>query len=491
MRGVGDGCGADRRGGPVIDTIEVRHGAYYDSVRLMQVSRALHHMPGVEEALVAMGTDLNRDLLSDMGFDIGSACDAGPNDLMVALRGSSAAAIKTALDSLPSILKSGTGQDDGSPLPPGRHLVSSAGTEANIALISVPGEYAFVEAMDALASGLHVMIFSDNVPIEQEAMLKRTAESLDLLVMGPDCGTAIVKGVGLGFSNAVEPGPVGIVGAAGTGIQQICCLLDEAGVGVTHALGTGGNDLSAEVEASSTLRALAALDADPGIDVLVIVSKPPTPGVAAKVRGAAAACETPTVVAMLGDADVTLEGATREALAHLGVDPPPFRFWESPDEHRPGFLRGLFSGGSLRSEAAQIASVLGPIGHGEHAGTHSMVDYGSDEYTRGRAHPMIDQRLRVHRLEEAALDPEVGVILLDVVLGYGAHPDPAAELAPMIDIARAEGPAVVVSLCGTRADPQDRDRQVKLLYEAGASVWLSNAAAARHAVSLTREGRHE
>lgn len=475
----------------MIDRVDVRRGTYYDSVRLMQVSRALQHVPGVDDALVAMATDLNLGLLADMGFDIGLAVDAGPNDLIVALRASSEDAIGAARDSFASILEAKPGGENRAFTAETGHLVSTVEADANVALISVPGEHAFVEAMDALSSGLHVMIFSDNVPVSDEAILKRVAEGQGLLVMGPDCGTAMVNGVGLGFANAVEPGPVGIVGAAGTGIQQLCCLLDEAGVGVKHALGTGSHDLSAEVGASSTLRGLAALDADPSTDVVVVVSKPPTPEVAEKVQDAAAACKTPTVVAMLGEPGVTLEGAAREALAHLGADPPEFRSWEAPNDHRPGFLRGLFSGGSLRSEAAQIASVLGPIGHGEHAGTHSMVDYGDDEYTRGRAHPMIDQRLRLHRLEEAALDPEVGVILLDVVLGYGAHPDPAADLAPMIDIAKAEGPAVVVSLCGSRADPQDRERQIKLLYEAGASVWLSNAAAARHAVSLVRRWHDE
>jgi FdrA protein len=370
-------------------------------------------------------------------------------------------------------------------------MVRSVAVDADLALISVPGEFAFVEAMDALRRGLHVMIFSDNVPLEQEVALKKRGEVDGLMVMGPDCGTAIVNGVGLGFANSVLPGPVGIVGAAGTGIQQICCLLDAADVGVRHALGTGSRDLWAEVGASSTLRGLAALDADPSVEVVIVVSKPPTPEVAARVRAAAEACSTPTVMAFLGEPGVTLEGAVIETLGVLGKAGPELPSWRAPEGHRPGYLRGLFSGGSLRSEAAQIASVLGPIGHREHVGTHTMVDYGDDEYTRGRAHPMIDQRLRLQHLEEAALDPEVGVILLDVVLGHGAHPDPASELAPVIDIARAEGPSVIVSLCGSRSDPQGRDRQVRVLHEAGASIWLSNAAAARHAVSLIDGVRHE
>jgi FdrA protein len=321
-------------------------------------------------------------------------------------------------------------------------------------------------------------------------LLKQAAAQLGLLVMGPDCGTAIVNGVGLGFANVVKRGPIGIVGAAGTGIQQLCCLLDEAEVGVSAALGTGSRDLSPAVGGSSTLRGLAALDADPRTEALIVVSKPPDPAVAARVRAAAQECTTPTVLAYLGEDFVTLEGSVRQALGLVGEAPPIYPSWPAPsDEHRAGLLRGLFSGGSLGSEAARLAeAVLGEIGRDERAAGHAIIDYGDDEYTRGRAHPMIDQRLRLQRLAVAARNRQIGVILLDVVLGHGAHPDPASELAPMIAQATAEGAAVVASLCGTRRDPQDRDRQALILNDAGASVWLSNAAAARHAVRLV-EGR--
>jgi succinyl-CoA synthetase alpha subunit len=475
----------------MIDSVEVRRGTYHDSVRLMQASRTLRHDPEVDEAMVAMATQLNLELLGDMGFDLSSIGDAGPNDLVVAVRATSEEAAARCHRSVNTALTGEAPHQPGMLAEPPAHVIGAAAEGANLALISVPGEHAFVEAMDALDHGLHPMVFSNNVPLSLEVVLKTAAERLGLLVMGPDCGTAIVNGVGLGFANVVEPGPVGIVGAAGTGIQQLCCLLDWAGVGVRHALGTGGGDLSSEVGGSSTLRALAALDDDPGTTVVVVVSKSPTPEAAAAVKDAAARCSTPTVLALLDGDGVTLEGAARETLDILGVEVPSYPSWPSPSEgHRPGYLRGHFSGGSLRNEAAAIASVLGPIGHGEDDGGHTFVDFGAAEYTRGRAHPMIDFTLRLQHLRQAALDPDVGVILLDVVLGHGAHPDPATELAPTIDIARAEGTAVVVSLCGTRGDPQDRERQARTLNEAGASVWLSNAGAARHAVSLIDGGPH-
>ncbi len=473
-----------------MDSVEVRRGTYHDSVRLMQASRSLQQAQGVEEALVAMATDLNRELLAGMGFDVSALGEAGPNDLIVAVRAVDDQAVAHARETLESALVAKAGHDFGMLAAPIAHIVGSAAGGATLALISVPGEHAFVEAMDALDHGLDVMVFSDNVPIEQEVALKRAADRLGLLVMGPDCGTAIVNGVGLGFANVVQPGPVGVVGAAGTGIQQICSLLDDAGVGVRNALGTGGHDLSIEVGGASTLRGLAALDADPSTEVLVVVSKPPAPEVAAKVRAAAGACATPTVLAFLGEEGVTLEGAVSRALEILGRKPPAYASWPAADDgHRPGVLRGLFSGGSLSSEAARLAGVsLGEVAQEEGTNGHSVVDYGEDVYTRGRAHPMIDQRLRLQRLEVAGRDPAVGVILLDVVLGYGSHPDPASELAPAIAAATAAKAAVVVSLCGSTGDPQDRDRQARLLNEAGASVWLSNAAAARHAVSLVQGG---
>jgi FdrA protein len=474
----------------MMDSVEVRRGTYHDSVRLMQASRALQQAQGVEEALVAMATDLNRELLAGMGFDVAAIGEAGPNDLIVAVRAADEQSVAHAHETLEAALVVRVSSDSGMLAAPPSHVVGSAAPGATLALISVPGEHAFVEAMDALQHGLDVMVFSDNVPISQEVLLKQAAGRSGLLVMGPDCGTAIVAGVGLGFANVVQPGPVGVVGAAGTGIQQICSLLDDAGVGVRNALGTGSHDLSIAVGGASTLQGLAALDADPSTEVLVVVSKPPAPEVAAMVREAAKTCTTPTVVAYLGEAGTTLEGAVSQALGLLDRAPPVYASWPAAtDDHRPGMLRGLFSGGSLSSEAVRLAAAtLGEVGQDEKAAGHTVVDYGEDEYTRGRAHPMIDQRLRLQRLEAAGRDRKVGVILVDVVLGHGAHPDPASELAPAIARAAAEGAAVVVSLCGTKGDPQDRDRQARLLNEAGASVWLSNAAAANHAISLVEGG---
>ena len=480
------------RGRAVNTAVEVMAGRYYDSVRLLNVTRDVAAVPGVEDAMVAMGTDLNLRLLDEMGFDR-SGVSAGPDDLIVAVRAIDRPTVDAALVAAEAGLSGPvTAPASGLFVAPPPRSVGSAGRAvgANLALISVPGPHAFVEAMDALRRGMHVMVFSDNVPVEHEVLLKRYGVDHDLLVMGPDCGTAIVGGVGLGFANAVQPGPVAITGASGTGIQQLCCLLDAAGVGVRHALGTGSRDLSAAVGGLSTLQALAALDADPAVEVIIVVSKPPDSAVAAAVEQAVAACGTPVVMALLGEPAVTLEGAAGEALSILGRPPVDLPVWRPdllPDPKR-GDLRGLFSGGTLRDEARAIAAAtLGAVATEPTAAGHPMVDYGSDEFTRGRAHPMIDPGMRLDALEAATADPSTSTVLLDVVLGYGAHPDPAADLVPIVRSAVGDGVSVVVSMCGSRQDPQGRDRQAGALRDAGAEVYLSNAAAAARAVALVGE----
>jgi FdrA protein len=455
----------------------------------MQVSRDALAVEGVADAQVAMATDLNLRLIADAGFDPPAA---GPDDLVVAVRASDERSLDAAFTRIEAALtRPAAGAAGGFLAPPvPRTMRTAARAGANLALISVPGRHAFVEAMEALRAGLHVMVFSDNVPVAQEIALKEEAERRGLLVMGPDCGTAIVGGAGLGFANAVDPGPVGIVGASGTGIQQLCCLLDDAGVGVRHALGTGANDPSAGVGGRSTLRALELLDADPAVEVIALVSKPPAPAVAERLHAATEKMSKPAVTALLGEPGVTLEAAAAEVVRLLGKEPVPHASWPAAGRVRPtGRLLGLFSGGTLREEAGSVVlPVLGPAAMSLDAPGHTLVDLGADEFTRGRAHPMIDPRLRLQHLEEAAADPTVGVVLLDVVLGYGAHPDPAADLAPSIEHVVEQGAAVVVSLCGARRDPQGRDRQAEALKRAGASVYASNAAAARRAAALAQEG---
>ncbi|PKW27327.1 FdrA family protein [Phycicoccus duodecadis] len=494
--------------------VELRRGAYHDSVSLLQVSRAVAGAPGVEAAQVAMATELNVDVLRGMGFTVPE--EAGPNDLVVALRATDddglatgLAAVEDALAAL-SATAGSTGADD--EVPPGTLGSAVRRSGARLALVSVPGAHAVTETYDAIAAGASVMLFSDNVSVADEVALKDAAAAADVLVMGPDCGTALVGGVALGFADVVRAGPVGIVAASGTGAQQAMCLLDAAGVGLSHCLGVGGRDLSAAVGGRSTRQALRALAADAATDWVLVVSKPPDPEVLAAMEREVETLGLRAHWAILGPGRPDLTAAVEQALTAEGVTVPdwpaviaatdaPGRPADAPVT--PGSLRGLFCGGTLAEEAALVAgAVLGPVssnlGHDpEHAlgrdlraPGHVVVDFGADELTRGRAHPMIDPTLRMERIAAEAADPTCGVLLLDLVLGHGAHPDPGPELAEAVraarDTARGAGRElpVVVSLCGTDADPQDRRRTEAALAAAGASVFLSNAAAARHAAGI-------
>ncbi|WP_149257343.1 FdrA family protein [Actinomadura sp. K4S16] len=476
------------------DWVEVRRGGYHDSVTLMRVSRLLSERSGVAAAMVAMGTELNREMFGRMGFAVPDG--AGPDDLVVAVRvdedGPGEGGLEGVREALDALLREASrppagGGILGAPAPARTTGSAAARGDATVALLSVPGPHVFPEAMDALDAGLNVMIFSDNVPVGQEITLKEAAARRGLIVMGPDCGTAVIGGAGLGFANAVRPGPVGVVAASGTGAQQLMCLLDAAGTGVSHVLGVGGRDLSPEVSGRSALAALAALDADPGTELIVLVSKPPTPQVLDLIREAARRLDTPVVFALPLPGEDDLTRAAEKALRALGRPVPTWPRWVSPRRAAPApglALRGLFAGGTLRDEAEMIARDA--LGRDLEARGHRFTDFGDDAYTRGRAHPMIDPTLRLEALRAEAADDGCGVLLLDVVLGHGAEPDPAAALVPAVTAAVRDRPdlAVVVSLCGTPADPQDRDRQAAALCEAGAEVFASNAQATRHALAL-------
>jgi FdrA protein len=458
------------------DHVELRSGAYADSVTLLQVSRQVQQLPGVATAQVAMATPLNLEVLERMGFAIPD--DATVNHLVVAIRltdDGDADVVRAEVDR--ALTESRRQVAGPSELAPPRTTTAALRREPGaLVLVSVPGPSAAVEAMDALESGSDVMVFSDNVPVEQEVALKRYAADHDLLVMGPDCGTAVIGGLGLGFANVVAPGPVGIVAASGTGCQQVLALLDHAGVGVTTAYGVGGRDLSAEVGGLATRTALARLDADPGVELAVLISKPPADDVARELTAYTESLGTPVRLALLGAGRPDLTQATEELLRALGRDVPTWPVSGRTRSATGTRLHGLFVGGTMKQEAEVLVTAAGLF-----PDRAELVDFGDDEYTTGRAHPMIDPSLRLERLAEVAADDATGVVLMDVVLGHGAEEDPAASLAPAIEGIR---PPVVITVVGTAHDPQGLDRQVADLAAAGAEVHLSNAGATRRALEI-------
>ncbi|HEY0583131.1 MAG TPA: hypothetical protein VGE94_13175, partial [Chloroflexota bacterium] len=414
----------------------VRRNAYVDSVSLLQVSADVLALAGVVEAALVMATELNRQVLSDSGLLVDDAVTAGPNDLVIAVRAADDSAAQAALREAEGLLarrRAVTGSSgDGAQRQTPRSVRSAhhADPRANLAAISVPGQYAAAEARQALAEGLNVFLFSDNVSLADEVELKRAARAQNLLVMGPDCGTSILNGVGLGFANVVRRGRIGLVGASGSGLQEVTSLLHQAGEGISQAIGTGGRDLSTEVGGITTLQALDLLRDDPRTEVIVLISKPPAAEVAERVLRAAAATGKPVVACLLGSTMQPPGGvqlarnlyqAARLAAgpdaAWSGVSAHDLPRLRLRDEQRQ--VRGLYCGGTLCEEAE--------LALGE-AIDHQLIDFGDDQYTRGRAHPMIDPSLRNYAIVDAGADPRVAVLLLDVMLGLGSHADPAGAM---------------------------------------------------------------
>ncbi len=505
--------------GPVTAFARVFRNSYRDSVELMQIAAEIESLAGVERAGLVMATPANREVLAAAGLLSEATIGAGPNDLVVAVAAADEAVADTAFERAEDRLSGPGGGSAGDATQTDQRTIAEAVAErdaCNLVLVSTPGTYATAEALKALKRGLNVFLFSDNVPIEDEIELKELAKAKGLLVMGPDCGTAILDGVPLGFANAVHRGSIGLVGASGTGLQQVSCLIDRDGAGVSQAIGVGGRDLDERVGGTMMLAALDRLAADPATNVIVLISKPPAASVTARVLAAIRAVGKPVVVNFLGgDPEailaaggipaVTFEEAAARASAIALGRPEPADEAASTDPRAgeqeeaaaretasrlaPGQwrIRGLYSGGSLAGEAKLIlTSVLGAAA----AKDHEILDLGDDEYTVGRPHPMIDPRLRNEHLLAAAMDPTTAVILLDVVLGYGANDDPGGALAEAIadarKAARKEGRqlAVVASVCGTDSDPQGLAVQESRLAAAGVLLARSNARAAAIAAQI-------
>jgi len=503
-----------------VTEVEIRSGTYHDSVVLMQLQRSLSSLPDVLDAGVVMGTEANKDILAQSDMLTETARRALSDDLVIVVRAADSAAARSGLSQVDSLLARRRSTIEQEYRPKSLETAAEMLPEARWALISVPGRYAAPLAREVLGLGKNVFLYSDNVPLEEEVALKSMAELNGLLVMGPDCGTAIIGGVGLGFANQVRRGPIGIVAASGTGLQQVSARIHQLGSGITHALGTGGRDLTEAVGAVTARQGLDLLSRDPETKVIVLVSKPPSPKVASELLQSARSAGKPVVIDFIGFASAlrTIDNlhftSTLDEAADLAVQlasdhtSAGRQGMNDPDRFAPGqrYLRGLFSGGTLAYEALLILQGYLPYVYSnvpidkEHrlanssvSQEHTIVDLGEDEFTVGRLHPMMDNDLRLRRLRQEARDPEVAVILLDVVLGHGSHPDPAGELAPAIaearTMARAAGRTleVVAVVVGTDEDPQDLEAQLRQLKEAGARVETSNQAAVRYCGHLLSE----
>jgi len=502
----------------------IKRNRYEDSVVLMALASRVKGLPGVTEVSCLMATPENLGLARTGGLLTPEGEDAGPNDLLVCVDAESDSAVASALAEIETALSQARSSPGLIPehRPRSTRAALDENAQANLALISVPGRYVKREALLAVDVGLHVFIFSDNVPLEDEVELKQRAARAGVLAMGPDCGTALINGKAIGFANVVRRGNIGIVAAAGTGLQEVSSLIHRAGGGVSQGIGTGGRDLNAEVGGLTMLAAMEALEQDRSTEAVVLISKPPSPAVAERILQRARTGRKRYVVNFLGrDGEpddervrhvsslVEAAGVALElARAPVWCRPPAPDSEELAHEARTlaarirgdrRYVRGLFAGGTLCFEALlRLERELGPVNSNtpleaenaladvEASSGHTVVDLGADEFTRGRPHPMIDPTNRVRRGLQEVADPETALILLDVVLGYGAAEDPAEDLVPVVLKAVAAGIVVVASVCGTDDDPQNWSRQKAKLLDAGAVVMPSNAAAACLAAAVIK-----
>lgn len=504
--------------------ILVRKNAYYDSVTLMTLSNKLKKMEGIQDAVVAMGTDMNKEQLRSVELSSGETDAAAAGDLIIAVKGEDAGRCEDACRQVDELLKNRTGKKGKTEESyPTIRAAKRDNEDLNFAVISVAGKYAAREARMALEQGMHVMLFSDNVTVEQEVRLKTLAHEKGLLVMGPDCGTAIINGIGLCFANAVNRGGIGLAAASGTGLQEAAVLIDRLGGGISQAIGTGGRDLSAEVGGIMMLDSLKLLEEDPQTQVIVLISKPPVKSVAEHILAQVAACKKPVVVCFIdgGEELLTGSGAVYAAnLEHAATQAVRLLKKEKPEkfEHtrfplpygkiaqksaalagEQKYIRGLFCGGTLAAEALGCLSeetmeyYSNVSKQPEHrmadlmeSRAHTIVDLGDDCFTVGRPHPMIEPELRVERMLLEARDPETAVLLVDFELGYGSHGDPVGVTMDALIQIRESRPrlAVVAYVLGTDKDWQGMAAQREMLEQAGVIVADSNRQAAEIALHI-------
>lgn len=492
---------------------QIKRGAYFDSVTLMRVGKELSAMPGVIDAAVIMGTRANKGILHSSGLLTNQFEKATDTDLVVAVKAESGKSAADAIAKVDSLLKGATKKSaaTGDTLPTNLDGALKVLPGANMAVISVAGRYAGDIATQALEHGLHVMLFSDNVELEKEIELKKFAAKKGLLVMGPDCGTAIINGIPLAFANVVHRGSIGIVAAAGTGLQEVSTIISNEGAGISQAIGTGGRDVRKDVGGIMFIEGLKALAADQDTSVILLVSKPPHKSVLGKITKLIKGIKKPVVTMFIGansqNGPATLEEAAHMAMALAKGENPAdaLKKLALRDEgilkqarrlavkrgKKQKYVRGLFSGGTFCAEAQIIFDGIlkdvysnTPTGKSKHltdslkSRKNTVIDLGEDEFTVGRPHPMIDFSLRNKRILAEAADPETAVILLDVVLGYGSNLDPISEIAGVIREASRKV-SVVCSITGTNSDPQNRSKVETALKKAGAIVMPSNAAACK------------
>ena len=511
----------------MITGIIIRKNEYYDLVFLMGINNRIMKENGIVQSAVLMGTDANKEVLKELGFANSKIDEASANDLVLGVIGVSQEAVDSIINNLGNWLTEVKKQKTVSALHTLREAIDNH-PNANLVSISVPGEFAANEAKKSLENGLNVFLFSDNVSVEDERSLKEYAAKNNLLVMGPDCGTSIIGGIGLGFANVVRRGSIGVIAAAGTGLQEFTCMVHNAGYGISHAIGTGGRDLSDAIGGLTTLSALDILEKDSNTKVIVILSKPPGQKTLTRIVERFRSIKKPVVGCFIGiegsiqgegqvfhrakiiddavETAIKLSEGSLPTTITKDTNPQKSPHWKSPAQK---YLRGVFAGGTFCFQAQQIMKSAGikiysnapidkslKLDHPDISKENSIVDMGDEYYMVGRPHPMINGSQRALRILKEAQDPEVAIILLDFILGFNASTDPAGELVDAIQkaVSNAEQQGrhleIIASVCGTKEDQQDLALQIQLLENCGVTVFKSNAAAVQYCARLLNEVNH-
>lgn len=492
----------------------VKKGSYHDSVVLMLLTNEISTIEGVKKVSIMMATPANKDIFKQSGLDTEELMEATANDMVVVADIDDDSLLDTIMENVDAFLKK---QSTANTAAKGAESVKSWDKalekmpDANLAVISIPGAYAALEADRALDQDLNVFMFSDNVTIEDEKALKEKAHAKGLTVMGPDCGTGIIQGVPIAFTNSVTPGSIGIIGASGTGIQELTTIIDRLGEGVKNAIGTGGRDLSTTVGGITMMDMIDAMEGDDSVKVLIVISKPPAQAVREKISDRLSICKKPVITLFLGEKPeyheenfyhtYTLDEAARLAVSlvrgqevpEATVDVDESEFFKAEENKT---IKAYYSGGTLANEAAMLIKDAMDVkvppedieGYMLQLDGNIVVDLGDDAYTQGKPHPMIDPAKRIECMQEAVDDPSTGVILLDIMLGYGSHADMAGALLPTIKELQEKAAAAnrkvffVATVCGTRRDYQGYDEAVNKLKDAGVIVCENNKLACRTAI---------
>ncbi|HKM75113.1 MAG TPA: hypothetical protein VJZ32_01690 [Candidatus Bathyarchaeia archaeon] len=510
----------------------VKPNLYRDSVRLLHLSDEAKRIDGIKDAAVVMGTTTNKQLLEELGLLTDEGRRASENDMILAVKIDSPMLADVALRHLEQIILVPPETDhEALNLDEGLEVLP----DANFAIVSLPGESVKEVAMKLLEKGIHVHLFSDHVPPEHELELKTFARGKGLLVMGPGAGTSIVAGKAIAFANVVKTGSIGIVAAAGTGLQEVSVLLSEADIGISQALGTGGGDVKSEIGGITMLQCIEALEQDPNTDTVLVVSKPPDDDVLGSIIGRLVEfTRKPYVTCFVGAKDYalpsdvtrrlrqvkTLHAAVGEIMRITNHNEQLARFGVSKDElwalaakaadgltGKQKYVRGLYTGGTLAYETLVILQPLIPdvysnvsldpkfkLPVASRSTGDSIIDLGDQEFTRGRAHPMIDPTIRKIRLADEAKDPEVAVIIMDFVLGYGSNKDPVGvmlgAIKDAVETTRRDGRKLPIfaHVCGTEEDPQKLSEQTKMLHDAGVETFQTNALMALAGAVASRKG---